>query len=246
MKKYKSISLKFVRTGLLGGVCLLASAAAPAEMLWSDFNLSLLKGSAYEVGDSDRTVFTAEHVSAHSWGDNFFFIDRLNSKDGFTESYFEVSPRLSLSYLSGSELSAGPVKDLLLASTWEAGQGFDNYLYGVGLNLDVPGFQYVGLNLYQVSNELWEDDQQLTLTWGYPFAIGSADFVYDGFVDWSSAQSDHASELNFTSQLKWNLGALLGTKAPVYVGVEYVNWTNKFGIQGVDEHNPNLMLQLHF
>ena len=240
------MNLKVSVPSLLGGVCILASASVSAEMVWSDFSLTFMKGGDYEVGDPDRTVFTVEHISAHSWGDNFFFIDRLNSKDGTTESYFEVSPRLSLGYLTGSELKFGPVKDLLVATTWEAGQGFDNYLYGVGLNLDVPGFQYVGLNLYQVSNELWEDDQQLTLTWGYPFAIGSADFVYDGYIDWSSAESDHASEMAFVSQLKWNLGKLFDAKAPVYVGIEYVNWTNKFGIEGVDEHNPNLMLQWHF
>lgn len=230
----------------LGGLCLLASASASAEMLWSDFSLTFMKGSDYEVGDSDRTVFTAEHASAHTWGDNFFFIDRLNSDDGTTESYFELSPRLSLGYLTDSELKFGPVNDLLIATTWEAGEGFDNYLYGVGFNLDVPGFQYVGLNIYQVSNELKEDDKQLTLTWGLPFSLGAADFVYDGFVDWSSAESDHAAEMNFTSQLKWNAGKLFDTKAPVYVGIEYVYWTNKFGIKGVDEHNPNLMVKWHF
>jgi len=239
-------SMKKYASSFLGFICILGSTSVSAEMQWSNFSLTFMKGSNYEVGDSDRTVFTAEHTSAHSWGDNFFFIDRLNSKDGTTESYFELAPRLSLGAFIDDGLAFGPINDILIASTWEAGQGFDNYLYGVGLNINVPGFQYVGLNFYQVSNDLIDDDQQVTLTWGLPFSIGSAEFIYDGFVDWSSAESDHAAEMNFTSQLKWNVGKLVGIESAVYVGVEYVNWTNKFGIEGVDEHNPNLMAQWHF
>lgn len=230
--------------------CILTGAIlcspASAEQLWSSFSLTYLNGSDYEVGDDDRQVITVEHASGHSWGDNFFFLDRLKSSNGYTENYMELSPRLSLGNLTGLDLSFGPVKDLLLAGTWESGEGFDNYLGGVGVSLDVPGFRYFNANLYQVNNENKDDDQQLTLTWGLPFELGSAEFLYDGFLDWSTAESDHASEMNFTSQLKWNAGKLFGTKAPVYVGVEYAYWNNKFGIEGVDERNPSLLLKWHF
>ncbi|GGB81222.1 ion channel protein Tsx [Marinobacterium zhoushanense] len=224
----------------------LLSTTVSAEQLWSDFSLSYLNGSEYEVGDDDRQVVTVEHASGHSWGDNFFFLDRLKSSNGDTEHYFELSPRLSLGYLTNSELSFGPVKDLLLAGTWESGEGFDNYLAGVGVSLDVPGFRYFNVNLYHVNNELKDNDRQLTLTWGLPFELGSAEFLYDGFLDWSTEESDHAAEMNFTSQLKWNAGKLFGTKAPVYVGVEYAHWNNKFGINGVDERSPSLLLKWHF
>lgn len=241
IKKYKKTAL-----GLLGSVCILSSVSASAEMLWSDFRLSFMKGTNYEVGDSNRTLFTLEHTSGHSWGDNYFFIDRLHSKDGTTDSYFELSPRLSLSSITGADLAFGPVKDILVASTWEAGEGFDNYLYGIGFNLDVPKFNYVSLNFYKVSNDLVKDDEQLTLAWGLPFTIGSEDFLYDGFVDWSSGKSDHAAEMNYTSQLKWDVGKLVGIKSQVYIGVKYVYWINKFGIKGANERNPNLMVQWHF
>ncbi|MBR9883156.1 MAG: DUF5020 family protein [Oceanospirillales bacterium] len=222
------------------------STSVSAEQLWSSFSLTYLNGSEYEVGDDDRQVVTVEHASGHSWGDNFFFLDRLKSSNGYTENYMELSPRLSLGRVSGRDLSFGPVKDVLLAGTWESGEGFDNYLGGVGVSLDVPGFSYFNVNLYHVNNENVDDDQQMTLTWGLPFELGSAEFLYDGFLDWSTAESDHAAEMNFTSQLKWNAGKLFGAKSPVYVGVEYAHWNNKFGIKGVDERNPSLLLKWHF
>ncbi|MBR9868998.1 MAG: DUF5020 family protein [Oceanospirillales bacterium] len=231
---------------LAGVIASTLSASASAEMLWSSFSLSYLNGSDYEVGDPDRQVVTVEHASGHSWGDNFFFLDRLESDNGNSENYMELSPRLSLSSLTGSDLSFGRVKDVFLAGTWESGEGFDNVLAGAGVSLDLPGFKYFNANLYRANNDKSSDDTQLTLTWGLPFALSDAEFLYDGFIDWTTSESDKASEMNFTSQLKWNAGKLIGTNAPVYVGVEYAYWNNKFGIDGVDERNPALLLKWHF
>lgn len=231
-------------------ICALSAASisttASAEMYWNDFSLSYLKGSNYEVGEDKRDVITFEHASGHSWGDTFMFIDRLESKSGASENYMEFSPRFSLGKLAKDGMSFGPVKDVLVATTWESGDGFDNFLYGLGVSLDVPGFAYFNANIYKANNEKTKDDEQLTLSWAYPFAIGNGDFVYDGFLDWATARDDGASEMNFTSQLKWNVGKALGTKSPLYVGIEYVYWNNKFGIKGVNERNPNLMVKWHF
>jgi nucleoside-specific outer membrane channel protein Tsx len=224
------------------------ASSASAEMLWNDFSLSYLNGRDYEVvtptGKMDTVTF--EHASGHSWGDTFLFIDRLMPDERDSTFYGEFAPRLSLSSLGGSDLNAGPIKDVLLAGTWEMGDGFDNQLYGVGLALNVPGFQYFKLNLYKASNDRWDDDEQLTLSWAYLFSIDNADFLVDGFLDWSSSSDTNASEMNFTPQLKWNAGKHLGLKAPLYVGLEYSHWNNKFGIQGRDERNASLLLKWHF
>ncbi|WP_432695120.1 DUF5020 family protein [Marinobacterium sp. YM272] len=225
----------------------LASASnASAELIWQNFSLSYLNGSEYEVGDEDRQVITVEHASGHSWGDTFFFMDRLKWDDGTTENYMEFSPRLSLGGVTGSDLSFGPVKDVLIASTWESGENFDNLLYGVGFSFDIPGFNYFNANIYKANNDLNDNDEQLTLTWGLPFSMGKADFLYDGFLDWSSASDTNASEMNWTSQLKWNLGKHFGMKSPLYVGMEYAYWNNKFGIKDADERNPAFLLKWHY
>lgn len=231
--------------GLVGLSGVLSSAGVAAEQYWSDFSLSYLNGENYEVGDPERWVLTVEHASGHNWGDNFFFLDHLTSSDDSVDNYLELSPRLSLSYVSGKQLSAGIVKDVMIATGWEGGS-FNNYLLGIGLALDIPGFKYFGVNLYQVDNELWDDDQQLTLTWGLPFSLGGGEFLYDGFMDYSTESDTNAAEMNFTSQLKWNLGKVMSLKSPLYLGVEYAYWTNKFGIEGVDESNPCLLVKWHF
>lgn len=225
----------------------LASASnASAELIWQDFSLTYLNGSDYEVGDEDRQVVTVEHASGHSWGDTFFFMDRLKWDDGTTENYMEFSPRLSLGGVTGSDLSFGPIKDVLIATTWESGENFDNLLYGVGFSFDVPGFNYFNANIYKVDNDLNDNDEQLTLTWGLPFSLGNADFLYDGFLDWSSASDTNASEMNWTSQLKWNIGKYFGMKSKLYIGTEYAYWNNKFGIKGADERNPAFLLKWHY
>lgn len=246
MKLVKKNAVRSLPLSLLFAGTMSISCNASAEMQWSDFSLSYLSGSQYEVGDKSRQFVTVEHASGHTWGDTFFFYDRSKSKNGTLESYAELSPRLSLGYVSGSDLSFGIISDVFIATTWEEGAFFNNYLLGVGVSLKVSGFNYLTANVYQANNSAWDNDQMLTVTWGYPFKLAGADFLYDGFLDWSNSTDSQASEMNFTSQLKYNIGGALGTKAPVYLGLEYAFWNNKFGISGVDERSASFLLKWHF
>ncbi|SER18926.1 Nucleoside-specific outer membrane channel protein Tsx [Amphritea atlantica] len=219
---------------------------AAAEMLWTNTSLSYLKGDDYKftpTGNMD--VVTLENATGHNWGDTFLFIDRTMPEDGKSSYYGEFSPRLSLGYVTGSDLSFGPVKDLFLTGTWEAGDGFDNYLYGVSVSLDVPGFRYFNASVYKAYNDLADNDEQLTLTWAYPIEAGSQEFLIDGFLDWSTSSKTNESEMNFTPQIKWNAGKNLGLKSPLYVGIEYAYWNNKYG-STTDERCASLLLKWHF
>ncbi|WGL15873.1 outer membrane protein OmpK [Microbulbifer bruguierae] len=265
MKLTKSLLL--LTTGLLSAPL---SFTACAETLWSDNSLTALHGKDYKVNyslgsdDSTRNVLTFEHVSGHSWGDFFMFADYLRSDTGADELYTELSPRLSLGKLGNRELAFGPVTDVLLAGQLELGRAddpdhllatgpeFANTLAGVGFDLAVPGFAYFQANVYHRNNEAKADNEQLTLAWGLPFTLSSEAFLYDGFLDWASASRDVHPSMNFTSQLKWDIGARAGNPKKLYAGLEYVHWNNKFGIEdgtfGVDsnERNVNLLLKYHF
>ena len=262
-----SRSLLVMATGLL---TLSTSFMTSAEVLWQDNSLSALHGEDYKVNyslssdDSTRNVLTFEHASGHSWGDLFLFSDYLTSDDGANELYTEVSPRLSLGKLGNKALAFGPVKDVLLAGQLELGNmddpdrltatgpHFVNKLAGFGFDLDAPGFSYLQANLYHRTNDDKADNEQLTVVWGLPFQLGSEEFLYDGFIDWASASRDAHPSMNFTSQLKWDLGARSGNPKKLYAGVEYVHWNDKFGIKdgtfGIDsnERNINLLLKYHF
>jgi nucleoside-specific outer membrane channel protein Tsx len=246
MNIIKKMTTSVLSLSLLFASTLSISSSASAEMKWSDFSLSYLYSDQYEVGDKSRQFLSVEHASGHDWGDTFFFTDFSKSKDGTRESYMEFTPRVSLSYVSGNDLSFGIVNDVYIASQWEHGEFFDNYSIGLGVSLKVPGFSYFSANIFQVNNGAWENDKQLAVVFGYPFKLGGADFLYDGFLDWTTSSDTNKSEMNFTTQLKYDLGGTLGTKAPVYIGIEYAHWNNKFGIPDADERSTSLLLQWHF
>lgn len=222
--------------------CLLFSTQSQAENLWSDFSITALKGSNYQVGDNDRTVLTLEHASGNSWGDSFLFVDRLESDDGFTETYGELTLRYAL-FNSDDSLLSG----VYLAGSTEIGDGFSNYLYGIGLDIAVPHFNYFQANFYLRNNEFARRSEQLTLVYGVPLGP----LYFDGFIDIASATTDdfgnaQKRQINFTSQLKYDLAPHFELSNKLFVGIEYVYWNNKFGIDGVDERNVNLLLKWHF
>lgn len=236
----------------LAALCALASTAvfAQAKPVWQDFSVTGLYGENYEVVDDQQTTLTVEYAAKVKYADVFFFMDRLRGGDDVKSTYFELSPRLSLSEVTGQKLAFGPVKDVLISTTWEGSDNADNFLYGVGFDLDIPYFQYASLNLYRANNEKVfgnKDDYQMTLTYGVPFKLGAEDFLVDGFLDWSTAEKDaQASELNWTTQWKWNAGKHISPDTRLYLGVEHSVWSNKFGLKNQDENNVSALVKYHF
>ena len=217
---------------------------ANAKQLWSDTSVTLMKGTQYEVGDTDKTVFTLEHAGGHSWGSVFAFVDRLShSNDNNHEIYGEFGANITLKKLNNSVF-----KDVYLATQWEFSSDkfaqFDNYLVGVGTNLSIPKFNFANITYYRRNNELGDNNNQLTFVWSLP--VGDS-VIYDGFIDAIDSSKTNASGFNFTSQLKYDVGQHIGIeKNKLYAGIEYVYWKNKFGIDGVTEKNPNIMVKWHF
>ncbi len=236
-----------------------------AEVLWTNSSISYLYGEHYEVNyqpganDNIRTVITLENATGHSWGDSFFFLDQLRSAGNSDATYTEFSPRLSLGKLGLFQTDEQAlIKDLLLSSTIEVSHydsqfrdnDFINVLYGVAVDLNLPGFRYFKTNVYYADNEDQQDDEQVTVTWALPFQLGGTSWLYDGYVDWSTGSRTHHPSLNWTSQLKWDAGATWGEKNRLFLGIEYVHWDNKFGLKDkpfrTDERNVNLLVKYHF
>ena len=187
-------------------------------------------------------MLTFEHASGQSWGDTFLFVDRLHSDSGDKTTYAEFSPRWYISQYDNKQW----LKDLSVATTVEMGKGFTHYLYGLGLSWNVPDFKFVKTNFYRRNNDTGGSNWQMTASWALPFEVGQSQWVYDGFLDWFTAVDGKPSGYNFTSQLKLDLAPYFGLDTPLYIGTEYVYWTNKFGISGVDERNANLLLKWHW
>ena len=237
-------------------ICALATTTSLVQanpVVWQDFSLTALYGENYELGTEDRTTITAEYVAKLKYSDVFFFVDHQIDGHGDQNTYLELSPRLSLGEVSGKKLALGPVKDVLIATTWEHNAGYsrhnaesNNFMYGVGFDLAVPYTQYASVNFYKVENDKIDDDYQMTITYAVPFKLGSEEYLVDAFLDWSTAEDDHASELNWTSQYKWNVGKHISPKTKLYLGIEHSVWNNKFGVKGFDQNDVSALVKYHF
>ena len=240
------------------------SPAAHAEKFFGGSSISILHSTQYQGvefdpgGDGGReyeaTYFTFENATAHDWGSTFLFFDRdqpHGDLEGTDEVYGEFAPNVSGSWMTGQDLSLGPVKDVTLASQYEFGGGTEanNYMTGLGLVWDVPAFNYFNTAFYYVNNSEISDDLQMTVTWAVPFNVGGALFLVDGYLDWSTEASDHESELQFTPQIKLDVGNFMGNPGVLYAGVEYQYWNNKYGLDDTlidTQSSVSALVKFHF
>ena len=215
-------------------------------------NIQYLYGTNYELGDGTRSIVTIEHANAWKYGDNFLFVDITNpDRDGNatgTGHYAEISPRLSFGKITGNDLSFLFVKDILLAGTAELpdSPAPRKYLYGIGLDLALPGFRFFQVNTYIRNSSAGGVDtgQQVTLAWNLPFNIGGALFSFEGFFDYAWGEDPLEDNIITAPRLLVDVGALLGTKpGQLQAGVEYQIWRNKFGIKNVDEDVAQAMVK---
>ncbi len=235
--------MKKILLALLGATTL--SMSAQGEQLWADNSISLLNGSSYiepfaggAVDDEySYTTLTLEHVSGHSWGGLFYFMDHHSGSDN-TSTYFELSPKYTLMKMEGM------VSTVNLEYTMESGGGSDNHLVGAGVGLKMPGMDYVGVKFYRAMNDGEDmDDNQITVVYGY----SNGNFIIDGFMDYSFASDNDNSEdnMHLNPQITYNLAPMLGLKNKFKVGVEYSYWGAKYGVDGADQNAISLLLKAH-
>lgn len=222
---------------------------------WSTTNIQYLQGSGYNLNPtSDMSTMTFEHADGWAYGDNFFFVDVYYPTEANTTFYGEYSPRISFGKLFKKDMSFGPVKDVMLALGMEFGNGLHGTLYGLGFPLTVPKFAFFDLNLYarNSSHDTFGDSQagyQATIDWLLPFSIGSTKWQFTGFVDYAFGENGGANpkadNIIAGPQLLIDLSDTFGSKgnSKVLAGFEYQFWQNKYGVSGVNEGIPQVMLK---
>ena len=236
---------------LLG--CSLASsytfAAETPSLNWQSNSVSALYGKGFEVEPDTHETLTFEHTSNWKWGDIFLFVDTYwfagekTASQGNNAIYTEIAPRFSLGKLTGKDLSFGPVKDVLIATSFDLSiqdkDGYDNmytYLVGPGFDLNFKGFDYFTLNVYyripddgDTANGQW----QITPGWSYTMPFLNSSVIFDGYIDWVvNAKGNNSSDFHFNPQIKYDLSPHFGL-APkkLAAGIEYDYWKNKFLIK---------------
>lgn len=240
---------------------LFSSTVQAGSAQWSSTNIQYLYGSSYQSiffneetssldsFDVSASIITLEHVNGWKYGDNFFFIDITNPdrNDSTTPTgyYGEISPRFSFGKMLGKDLKMGMIKDVLITTTEEIGQGFHTYLYGLAVDLDIPNMPVAQINYY-IRNEIGPGTdlgQQITLVWLRPFSMGETSWVFEGFFDYAFGM-DHAEDNIITGpRLLMDLGKTWGAADALQIGIEYQIWRNKYGLDGIDEDVPQAMLK---
>jgi nucleoside-specific outer membrane channel protein Tsx len=247
---------RFIHWLVLGGSALFSASVFAGSAVFSTTNIQYLYSTEYNpiFGSSEeRSILTMEHYDVWNYGDNFFFVDAVNPEReddaGASVSYYgEFSPRFSIGKIfTGKAASFGLVKDLYLATTLEMPQSpvRQTFLYGLGSDLDLPGFSFFQANIYVRDNQSSDvgDGQQVTFVWGAPFTVGRANFLFTGFFDYAWGQDGIEDNIVSAPQLLLDIGSFFDKPGIVDIGLEYQIWRNQFGIEGEDENALQLLLK---
>lgn len=246
---------------LIGAIIFLFSLMAhpvKAQPLWQDNSLSLLYGDNFVVNPEEQTTITFEHASGWGFGDLFMFMDstEYHSSDEGRGFYGEFSPRFSFSKLTDEQFSAGFIKDVLVATSIEFGKGdVESFLIGPGFDLEIPGFNFFQVNIYQRFTKNNRDGEviQITPVWSVTTEFAGSNLIFDGYMDWSVHDDGNYEEnIHFNPQLKYDLSKRLGYgDKKLLLGIEYSYWKNKYGIKDsaffdTDQSVTSVILKSHF
>jgi nucleoside-specific outer membrane channel protein Tsx len=220
--------------------------------------------------DTDVTKYylTLQHASGYSLGRNFFFVDFLNSTKNdpsggsFGEIYGEYYSSLSLSKISGAKLAFGPVRDINLTAGLNYGAKSNGanprvFLFGPTVDFNVPGFIFFNVDFLAYDDKSrfaggasnHDTTWQITPVWLSKFSLGPTNWVFTGHVDFigkrcPSIGSCDGRKMETLAQpeLRTDVGQFFGKKETIYVGIKWNLWRNKFGLEGLNENNPQLQL----
>ena len=244
--KFVAIS-SFAKAILTSMFLALVHHPANAAADWSVTNLALLHGDDYKLEDDAQYSITIDHARSWRYGDLFMFIDIFNPATADSNEYGEIHPRFSFSKITGKDFSNSYVKDMYIATEVELGENHRAWLYGVGFDFKVAGFNYFNMNVY-VRDNIRQDGKtwQVTPYWQLPFSIGATKWTFEGFADIAGTEDNSEHNIIFQPQLLWDIEAHPGSSGSLKAGIEYNYWRNKFGVKGVTQSTPQLILKYSF
>ncbi|WP_018991933.1 hypothetical protein [Aromatoleum toluclasticum] len=247
---------------------LAAGAGQATAADWSQTDVQVMNGTGFRDpgihDDVTKTTVTLQHVSGYAYGRNYFFVDSYWGTKNAPRSndiYGEYYHYLSLGKTSGATFGGGMLKDVSLTAGVNAGSSTGGaatriLLYGVTLDLALPGFNYFNVDLLAYDDRSQFDgapthyrkSYQVTPVWQLPFSIGPTHWSFEGFCDYIGARGQGTvNQLLCQPQLRLDVGELVsGRRDAFFIGTEYQYWHNKYGIDGLDESFPNIMAVVKF
>ncbi len=217
---------------------------------WHSENIQILRGFNYELGSPKKTIITLEHANRWKYGDLFVFADLQWPDDGDFTFYGEITPRLSLSKISGKSFAFGAIKDVFLAGNFEIPKNASaRYLYGPSVDWDVPGFTFFKTYFFLRDNpDIAGTTHQVTVAWKRTVMLGETSLLLEGFADLAGNEgTTYAANELFVPRFLFDVGGLVGLKpSRFFAGMEYTYWRNKAGLRGVTESAAQAQLKWVF
>ncbi len=161
---------------------------------FSATNIQYLNGQNFHqliendsVSNGKMETISIEHFSTFDYGSNFFFVDFTSADFDSGDKYHvygEWSPKFSFSKIMDSDFSSQFIKDIYVAGELNQGNNFRSINLGLGLGMNIPGFDFLDLNLYSRKDTFNDRTMQVTLVWKNRFAIANIPLVFEGFSDY--------------------------------------------------------------
>jgi len=206
---------KLLLIGTLLATSLSAFSTTNIQYLYGNF-----EGPTFlDTQSGAKQTVTAEHYRTWDYGDLFTFADYTYAKNGlqFTNEkndlYGEISPRISLNKVGEFATSNGLIKEYYTSFQYNGSNTYHAWLYGGGVDLNLPKFSVFGLNVYRKIQNIGEDTYQLSANYYLPL---SDRWHFEGFVDWTTVDFTSQNQLLFT--LPPSMGI---SKGKVEVGTEW-------------------------
>lgn len=194
----------------------------------------------YDTQDGKKSTITFEHYRTWSLGDLYMFIDLTDgqkSDDSSFDAYSEISPRFSLTKMTGSCIEYSVFKEFYVAAQLNQGYDYQAWLVGLGTDIDVPGFEYVNLNVYHKSSNIETATYQMSSAYR---TIGLLRFHIEGYFDLTPR------DLNTQNQLLWDAGTSFGRADTFFVGTEWLFYAKDHDGQQVSTNVWQLMMKYRF
>lgn len=175
----------------------------------------------YDTQDGKKTTLTVEHFRTFSLGDFFMFVDIVDGKkfdNRDTDIYAEFGPRLSFSKMLDKDFSFGIIKDVLIATqlekAFDRGDHYRGFLYGLGLDFELPFLNVASLNMYHKTDNFNTDNTyQVTAVYISKQLNG---LHFEGFIDKTKR------DLSTQNQLLFDLSTMPSIEVKLHVGIEWL------------------------
>ncbi|MBD1395744.1 hypothetical protein H9Q13_01075 [Pontibacter sp. JH31] len=222
---------------------MLVSFRAEAQVIYKGgSNVQLLYGRNLNQSGQLATI-TLEHFGDVGAFEHFGFADLFNDASlAAPNLYLEWYPKLSLSRATKSEVSLGPISDVLVGGginvLFGGTEDFFAYTAGPAFKFRIPGQGLLQLETYYYKQHgaEYHGTYQITPSWDIPIPIAArARFRFRGFMDFIGDRGPGTTQYLTQPQLFVDMGNFWEKPGKVYVGSEWRYWHNVVGIAGLNE-----------